>query len=188
MGWHARSRLEALPILNPRVFSLRCTISYLLCISELSFQAMGSMMAIKVALDKLSDTELERHTRPEGFTFVSEAIAYMANKEAQSSEYIWRQQGHCLSLVARSRFARRMAVPGVAFEFVTRTGVSEWTAYRIPDSGDVIAPPAYFERNELMAYSPRPSKSLVCPKRKSSHDRLHRLGRAVNRIAVTLFA
>ncbi len=85
-------------------------------------------------------------------------------------------------------YAKSMDVPGVAFEFVTRTGVSAWTFHQVPDPGDVLGYPAYFERNELMAYSQRPSKSPICPKRKSSHDKLYGLGRAVNRIAATLFA
>lgn len=188
MGWHARSKLKALPILNPRAFSLRCTISGLICISEPSLQAMACMLTIKAALDKLSDAELERYTKPERFTSVSEAIAYMANREAQSSEYLWKQQGHCLFLLDRSGFAKSTDVPGVALEFVTRTGVSVWTFHRIPDPGDVLDRPAYFERNELLAHSQRPSKSPMDPNRQSPHDRQHRFGRAVNRIAATLFA
>lgn len=188
MGRQARSRLKALPILNTGALSLRCTISDLICISEPAPEAVAGMLTVKAALDKLSDFELERHTKPQRFTALCEAGAYMTIREAQSSEYLWRQQGHCLFLLDRSASAESTDVPGVALEFVTRTGVSVWTFHRVPDPCDILERPAYFERNELLAHSQRALKSPKDVDRQFPRDRKHRLGRVVSRIAATLFA
>lgn len=185
MAMYARSRLRALPIHNPRDFSLRSTIAILVNISELS---PLDIRTTKAALDKLSDVELEKYTEPEELTSASEAGAHVANRRAQSSEHLWKRQDSYLFLLSRSRFAKRRRVPGVVFELMIRTGVSTWTVYQIPDSVSVFKRAVYLERNELMAYSHRPPKLPICPKQKFSHDRLYRLGRAVCRIAATLFA
>ena len=126
------------------------------------------IMTIERALDKLSETELEKHLEPEKITSLPEADAYMAEREAQSSEYLWDRQGPCLSLLARSRFAKRSGMPGVVFEFIMRTGVSTWTVYRIPNPDDVFDHPVYLERNELMAHSRRPLKLPICRGRNAS--------------------
>lgn len=188
MVGHLRSRLKALPILDPAVFSLRCTISHLICISEPSQQAMSAMTTIKAALDTLSDAELDRHTRPLSLASVSDAIAYMKNREAESSQYLWEQQGHCLFLLARGEVARNRGIPGVAFEFLTRTDTSVWTVRRVPDPLDVLGHVSHFERNELMCYTQRPMKSHICLKWDSRRGRLPKLGHAIRKIAATLLA
>ena len=188
MVGHLRSRLKALPILDPAVFSLKCTISQLICISEPSLQAMSGMTTIKAALDKLSDAELDRHTRPLSLASASDAIAYMKNREAESSQYLWEQQGHCLFLLAEGEFARNRGVPGVVFEFLTRTGPSVWTVRHIPDPLDVVGHPSHFERNELMCYTQRPARSQICLKWNSAHGRSSKLSHAVKKIAATLLA
>ena len=112
MHRYVRPRLKALPILDPTAFSLRSAISVLLTISEPS--PLGET-TIKAALDKLSDAELERHTKPKEIASASEARAYMANTETQSPEYTWRRSGQYIFLLAGSRYAKRLGVPGVVF-------------------------------------------------------------------------
>ncbi len=184
MSWHLRSRSKALPILSPKDLPLRSAISTLFTISEPSRK---SATAVRAALDALSDVELERHTEPKRLTSAWAADAFMASKEAQSSEYIWRRQGGYLFLLARSKVAKSRGVPGVVFELMTRTGVHAWTAYQVPELGKILGFAGYFERNELVGYSQRPTKSPVCPKRESPRDGLHRLRRAVSRVAATMF-
>jgi len=185
---HLRSRLKALPILDPAVFSLNCTISQLICISEPSLQVASGMTTIKAALDKLSDAELDGHTRPLSLASAAEAITYMNNRQAESSQYLWEQQSHCLFLLCRGEIARSRGVPGVAFELLTRTGPSGWTVRRIPDPIDVLGHVSHFERNELVCYSQRPGTSQTCPEWNSPHGGLFRLRYAMKKIAATLLA
>jgi hypothetical protein len=185
---HLRSRLKALPVLDPAVFSLKCTISRLICISEPSLQVASGMTTIKCALDKLSDAEFDGHTRPLSLASAAEAITYMNNRQAESSQYLWEQQGHYLFLLARGEIARSRGVPGVAFEFLTRTRPSVWTVRRIPDPRDVLSHVSHFERNELVCYSQRPVTSQTCLERNSGHGGLFRLRCAMKEIAATLLA
>jgi hypothetical protein len=185
VSWHLRSTSKALPILSPTDFSLRSPVSALFTISEPSREGTR---AVRAALDTLSDAELEKHTEPRQITSAWAADAYMAGRKAQSSEYIWRRQDGCLVLLARSKVAKSRGVPGVVFEFMIRTSVSKWTVYQVPELGSIVDFAGYFERNELVGYSPRPTKSPICPKLESHLDRLHKLGRAVRRIAASLFA
>jgi hypothetical protein len=185
VSWHLRSRSKALPTPGPNDFSLRLTLSALITISEPSRQ---SATAVRTALDALSDVELERCTEPRRITSAWAADAYMAGKQAQSSQYVWRQQDGCLFLLARSEVAKSRGAPGVVFELIIRTGASTWTAYQVPELGEILDSAGYLERNELVAYSPRPTKSGICPKLESRGGRLHRLGRALSRFAATLFA
>ncbi len=182
---YAQPRLKALPILNPTTFSLRSAISVLLTMSESSPFIETTTRA---ALDRLSDAELEKHTKPEEITSTPEARACMANTKRQSPEYTWRRNGQYIFLLARSRHARRLGVPGVVFEVMIRTGTSEWIVYQIPDPDNVFMRPAYLYRNELMAYSHRPVKSPIHLKREHVHGGLYRLGRTLRRVAATLFA
>lgn len=184
MSWHLRSTSKALPILSPKDFSLRYTVLALFTISEPS---RDGARAVRAALDTLSDAELERHTEPKQITSGWAADAYMAGRKAQSSEYVWRRQDGCLFLLARSNVAKSRGAPGVVFEFMIRTGVSKWTVYQVPELGSILDFAGYFERNELVAYSPRPTKSAIRLKRESPRDRLHRLGRTVSRVAATMF-
>jgi len=185
---HLRSRLKGLPVLDSRVFSLRCTISRLICISEPSVQVISGMTTIKAALDTLSEAELDGHTGPLSLASVSQAITYMKNREAESSQYLWAQEGHCLFLLARGEFARSRGVPGVAFEFLTRTGPSEWTIRRVPDPLDLLEHVSHFERNELVCYSQRPVRSQTCLEWNRPRGGLFRLGFAVKKVAATLLA
>ena len=185
MHRYVRPRLKALPILDPATFSSRSAISVLLTISEPS--PLGETK-IEAALDRLSDAKLEKHTKPKEITSESEARAYMANTKTQSSEYTWRQNGQYIFLLAASKHAKRLGVPGVVFEFMIRTGASQWTVYQIPDPGDVLEDPAHFYRNELMAYSHGPLKSPIHLKRKHVHGKLYRVGWTLGRAAASLFA
>ena len=185
MRQYVRPRLKSLPILDPTAFSSRSAISVLLTISEPS---PLDEKTIKAALDRLSDAELEKHTKPEEITSVSEARAYMANTRTQSRECTWKRNGQYIFLLARSRHAKCLGVPGVVFEFVIRTGASQWTVYQIPDPGNVLKHPAHFYLNELMAYSHRPVKSPIHLRHKHVHGRLYRLGRTLGRAAASLFA
>ncbi|MBL7186896.1 MAG: hypothetical protein ISS70_11285 [Phycisphaerae bacterium] len=185
MRRYVRPRLKALPILDPATFSSRSAISVLLTISEPS--PLGET-TIEAALDRLSDAELEKHTKPQEITSASEARAYMADTETQSPEYTWRRNGQYIFLLAASKHAKGLGVPGVVFEFMIRTGASEWTVYQIPDTDNVFEHPAHFYRNELMAYSHRPVKSPIHLKRKRVHGRLYRLGWTLGRVAASLFA
>ena len=180
-----RPRLKALPILDPMTFSSRSAISVLLTISEPSPHGETT---IKATLDRLSDAKLEKHTKPKEITSASEARAYMANTKTQSPEYTWSRNGQYIFLLAGSRHAKHLGVPGVVFEFMIRTGASQWTVYQIPDPGNVFEHPAHFYRNELMAYSHRPVKSPIHLKRKHVHGRVHGLGRILGRVAASLFA
>ncbi len=188
MVGHFRSKLKALPVLDPAIFSLKCTIPQLISISEPFLQKLSCMTTIKAALDKLSDGELDRHTRPLSLASASEAIAYMKDRRAESSQYLWEQHGHCLFLLARGEFARSRGVPGVAFEFLTRTGPSEWTVRRIPDPLDVLGHVSHFERNELMCYTLRPVKSQIRLKWNPARGRLFAFSHAVRKMAATLLA
>ena len=185
MRRYVRPRLNALPILDPTTFSSRSAISVLLTISEPS--PVGET-TIKAALDRLSDAELEKHTKPKEITSASEVRAYMANIETQSPEYTWRRNGQYFFLLAGSRQAKHLGVPGVVLEFMIRTGASQWTVYQIPDPGNVLEHPAHFYRNELMAYSHRPAKSPIRLKHNHVHGRLYGLGRTLGRATASLFA
>ncbi len=185
MNWYLRSKSRALPILNRKTFSLRSIISVLFTVSEPP--TWGTITA-KAALDKLSDADLERYTEPEQFTSASAAATYMASRKAQSSECIWRKQDDGLSLLARSKFAKSLGVPGVVFEFMVRTGASTWTVYQMPEPSNIFNSRVHLARNELMTCSNRPDKLSICPKQKPSHGRLYnRLGRTLSKIAATLF-
>jgi hypothetical protein len=185
MRRYVRPGMKALPILDPTTFSSRSAISVLLTISEPS--PLGET-TIKAAIDRLSDAELEKHTKPKEITSASEARAYMANTKTQSPEYAWRRNDQYIFLLAGSKHAKHLGVPGVVFEFMIRTGASQWTVYQIPDPGSVFERPAHFYRNELMAYSHRPAKSPIHLRHKHVHGRLYRLGRTLGRAAASLFA
>ncbi len=171
-----RPKLKALPIWNAADFSLRSAIADLMMSSE---RSGTGLRAFGAALDKLSDARLERHSHPQTIPSTSQAVAFLAEKRAQSSEYHWKRQGSCLLLISRSRFAEHRAVPGVALEFMIRTGRSEWMVYRIPDPGEILGCAVYLERNELIAHSRRPLKSPIRTMRTKPHRRLAGLGRAV---------
>lgn len=181
----ARPKLKALPILNPAEFSLRSAISVLLTISE---SAPFIEATTRAVLDELSDAELEKHTRPKEITSISEAHTYLANIRTQSSEYTWIRNGQYIFLLAGSKRARYLGVPGVVFEFMIRTGKSQWIAYQIPDPDSVFVRPAYFYRNELTASSQRPVKSPILLNPKYVRSGLFRLGRTLRRVAMSLFA
>ena len=185
MRLYVRPRLEALPILDPTTFSSRSVIAVLLSVSEQS--SLGDR-TIKTALDKLSDAELEKYTKPKEINSVSEAHAYMVNIETQSAEYTWRRDGQYIFLLSASRRAKRLGVPGVVFEFMIRTGESQWTVYQMPEPDNVFEHPAHFYRNELMAYSHRPAKSPIQLKHEHVHGKLYELGRTLGRAAASLFA
>ncbi|KPK34992.1 MAG: hypothetical protein AMJ65_17680 [Phycisphaerae bacterium SG8_4] len=182
---YVRPRLKALPILDPATFSSRSVISVLLTISETS--PLGETTT-KTALDRLSDAELEEYTKPKEITSASEAHAYMANTETQSAEYAWRRNGQYIFLLAASRHAKDLGVPGIVFEFMIRTGASQWTVYQIPDPDNVFEHAVHFYRNELMAYSQRPVKSPIHLKPKRVRGKLYGLGRTLGRAAAYLFA
>lgn len=184
MRLYARPRLEALPILYPTTFSPRSVISALLTISEPS--SLGETM--KNALDRLSDAELEQYTEPKEITSASEAHAYMVQIDTQSAEYTWRRNGQYVFLLARSRCAKGLGVPGVVFEFVIRTGASKWTVYQIPDADNLFEHPVHLYRNELVAYSQRPVKSPMPLKHEHVHGKLYELGRTLGKAAAALFA
>lgn len=158
MKFHLRSKLKCLPIWNPGVCSLRSTIAHLIAISE---QSPMAYREIKAALDKLSDAELGNCTCFEIIDSTSEAIAFLRRKQAQSPSYRWIQAGDYLFLLCNSERAKRLGVPGVAFELVIRTGPSEWVVYRVPDPNEVFGCPTYFERNELVIHSQRPVKLRI---------------------------
>lgn len=183
-----RSRLRSLPISDSEVFSLRFIISRLICISEPSPQVQSRIATIDAALDKLSDAELDRHTMPVSLDSVSEAVAYMRHRGAESSEYLWEQKDYCLFLVAKGELAKSREVPGVAFEFLTRTGPSTWVLRRVPDPLDLLGHAMEFERNELTCDSQRPVQSQICLQRNSDHGRMSSFGRAINKLAATLLA
>ena len=185
MGLYSRSRLKALPILNSGISSVKHIISHLICISEPAMQACEAMATIEAALDKVSDAELDDYTRPENLTSVSEAMDYMAERKGESSEYRWKRQGDCLFLLATCGLAKSNGVPGVAFEFVTRTGPSMWTVHQIPDPCSLLDHPAHYERNELVGYSHRPSESPPRCHQNRSGYRLYRVGRFAERVATT---
>ena len=188
MVCYTSSRLKALPVLNPGICSIKCIISRLICISEPLVHDGTDTVTIQIALDKLSEAELDKHTRPKDLTSVSEVKKYMASRQSESSEYLWDQQVDCMFLLATSEFAKSKGVPGVAFEFVTRTDQSVWTIRRIPDPGDLLTHPAHFERNELVLYSQRPSDLPISQRRKSVSYGFFGVGRAVTKIAGSIFA
>ncbi|MHC4564773.1 MAG: hypothetical protein ACYTE3_03350 [Planctomycetota bacterium] len=171
-----RSKLKALPIWNAADFSLRSMIADLTMSSE---RSETDLRAFEAALDELSDARLERHSHPQTIPSKSQTVAFLAEKVAQSSQYHWKKQGSCLLLISRSKTAEARNVPGVAFEFVIRTGRSAWTVYRIPDPGEILGCAVYLERNELIAQSQRPSKSPIRAMQSKPHRRLAGLGRAV---------
>lgn len=181
----ARPRLKVLPILNPAELSLRSAISVLLTISE---SAPFIEATTRAVLDELSDAELEKHTKPKEITSISEARTYLANIKTQSSEYTWIRDGQYIFLLAGSRRARYLGVPGVVFEFMIRTGESQWIVYQIPDPDNVFVRPAHFYRNELMAYSQRPVKLPIHLEPKHVRCGLYRLGRTLGRVAASLSA
>jgi hypothetical protein len=176
MDLRLRSKLKALPIWNAADLSPRSTITGFMMSSESS---KTDIRALEAALNRLSDAELDKYSHPETIASTSQAIAFLADKGGQSSQYHWKRQGSCLLLISRSRFAEHRAVPGVALEFVIRTGRSEWTVYRIPDPGEILGCAVYLERNELIAHSRRPLKSPIRAMRTKPHRRLAGLGRAV---------
>ena len=176
MDLRLRSKLKALPIWNAADFSLRSTIADFIMTSE---RTETSARVLETALDKLSDAELNGYSHPRTIHTTSQAITFLAEKGAQSSEYHWRKQGSYLLLVSRSKFAEDKNVPGVAFEFVIRTGRSAWTVYRIPDPGEILGCAVYLERNELIAHSRRPSKSPIRAMRSKPQRRLAGFARAV---------
>jgi len=182
------ARLKALPILDPAAISLKCTISRLICISEPSLQVKLRLTIIEGALDRLSDAELDRHTRSLSLASASEATAYMKKREAESLEYLWDQQGFCLFLLAKGNLAQSRGLPGAAFEFITRTGPSVWTVHRVPDPLDLLGYAAHFERNELISDSQRPVEPQICLQSNHDHNALFSLGRAINKVAATLLA
>lgn len=176
MDLRLRSKLRALPILDEPDASPRSRIAGLITFCE---PTGTDVRSLESALDKLSDAELDKYSKPQTIASTSQAIAFLADKCSQSPQYLWKRQGSCLLLVSRSRFAQNRAVPGVAFEFVIRTGRSEWTAYRVPDPGRVLGCAVYLERNELIAHSRRPLKSPIRPMPTKPARRLARLCRAV---------
>ena len=182
------ARLKALPILDPAIISLKCTISRLICISEPSLQVKLRLTIIQGALDRLSDAELDRHTSPLSLASVSEATAYMKKREAESSEYLWGRRVHCLFLLAKGELAQSRGLPGIALEFLTRTGPSVWTVRRVPDPLDLLGYAAHFERNELISDSQRPVEPQICLEDNADQGRLSKLGHSINKIAATLLA
>ncbi len=176
MDLRLRSKLKALPIWSAADLSPRSTIAGFMASSESS---ETDIRAFEAALNRLSDAELDKYSHPETIASTSQAIAFLADKGGQSSRYHWKRRGGCLLLISRSRFAEHRGVPGVAFEFVIRTGKSEWTAYRIPDPGEILGCAVYLERNELIAHSRRPSKSPIRALRSKPQRRLAGFGRAV---------
>lgn len=171
-----RSKLKALPPWNPAAFPVRSAIARFITISE---QSVTGARAVEAALGRLSDAELDEYSQPEAIPSTSEAVAFLAKKGAQSSQYHWIQQEDCLLLLSRSKRAESLGVPGVAFEFVIRTGRSIWTVRRIPDPGEILDCPVYFERNELITHSRRPSKLRADVMRPQPQYGLARLGRAI---------
>jgi hypothetical protein len=176
MDLRLRSKLKALPIRNPAAFSLRSAIATFVTISE---QSATTAKTLEAALDKLSNAKLDEYSQPETIHSTSEAIAFLARRSAQSSEYLWKQRGNCLVLLSRGRFAESLGVPGVAFEFVIRTGRSTWTVYRIPDPGEMLDCAMYLERNELITHSRRPAKRPARRKQVRPRNKLAKLGRAI---------
>jgi len=176
MDLRLRSKLRALPIWNRADFPLRPAIARFLTISE---QSPTGVKVLETALDKLSDADLDEYSQPTTIASTSEAAAFLAEKVGRSSLYSWVQQQDCLLLLSRSKRAEDLGVPGVAFEFVIRTGRSAWTAYRIPDPAEILDCAMYFERNELMTHSRRPLKVPVGATRPQPHSRLVRLGQAI---------
>lgn len=183
MKFQLRSKLKALPIWNPRVCSLRSTIAHLIAISE---QSPMAYREIKVALDKLSDIELGNCTCFEIIDSTSEAIAFLRRKEAQSPDYRWVQGGDYIFLLCNGERAKRLGVPGVAFELVIRTGPSAWMVHRVPDPNEVFGCPTYFERTELVIHSQRPVKVRIFPRRKRGYLWRTKPGQAIDRIRVAL--
>ncbi len=180
MSLHLRSMLKALPIWDPSAFPLRSAIAHFMAISE---QSTTVTRVLEAAMGGLSDDQLDRYTYPEMIRCTSEATTFLANKEAQSCEYRWRQQGDCLLLLARSSFAKDHDVPGVAFEFVIRTGKSAWRVYRVPEPCEVFDCAIYLERNELAARSHRPCKLPIGTTRQRWPGRL---GRAAGQLLAAL--
>jgi len=176
MDLRLRWKLKALPIWNPGDFPLRSAIAAFLTISEQSTTGAG---ALKAALDKLSDDELDEYSHPGEIPSTSEAIAFCANKGAQSSQYQWRQQDSCLVLLSRSKFAESLNMPGVIFEFVIRKGRSSWTVFRVPDPGQILDCAMYFERNELIAHSPRPSRLPIYAMKERLRFRVAKIPKAI---------
>ena len=176
MDLRLRSKLRALPIWNAADLSPTSMIAGFMVSSEPS---ETDIRALEAALNRLSDAELDKYSHAQTIASTSQAIAFLADKGGQSSQYHWKRRGSCLLLISRSRFAEHRGVPGVAFEFVIRTGKSEWTAYRIPDPGEILGCAVYLERNELIAHSRRPLKSPIRAVRGQPQHRLARLGRAI---------
>jgi hypothetical protein len=180
MSLYLRSMLKALPIWDSAAFPLRSAIAHFVTISE---QSTTATKVVEAALDRLSDDQLDRYTYPQIIPCTSEATIFLAEKEGQSSEYRWRQQGDCLLLLSRGRFAKDIDVPGVAFELVIRTGRSAWRVYRVPEPCEVLDCAVYFERNELVAHSRQPCK---LPIRTMRQKWPVRLGRAVGQLLAAL--
>ncbi len=176
MDLRIRSKLKALPIWSAADFSPKSVIVDFMTISERSGLIARSLRA---ALNKLSDAELDEYSEPRTMSSTSQATAFLADKGTQSSEYQWTQHDSCLVLLARSRFAKRLDVPGVVFEFVIRTGRSTWTAYRMPEPREIFGCPVYLDRNELVAHSRRPSRLPMPAVRRRPRRKLIGLGRAV---------
>ncbi len=176
MDLRLRTKLKALPIWDPADFSVRSAIADFMTISEQSTTGAGT---IEAALDEVSDAQLDEYGHPQTIASTSRARAFLAEKGAQSSQYHWKRRGDCLVLLAGSRFAESLDVPGVAFEFVVRTGRSAWTVYRIPDPGEILSYAVYLVRNELIIRSRRPSKSPIRAVREKPQNALAKLGRAI---------
>ena len=176
MELRLRWKLKALPILNPAVFPLRFAIATFITFSEPS--AAGAE-ALEAALGKLSNEELDEFSHPGKIPSTSEAVAFCANKGAQSSEYDWKQQDNCLVLLSKSKFAESRDMPGVIFEFIIRTSRNSWTVYRVPDPGEILDRAVYFERNELITHSQRPLKSPIRTGREKLRFRLAKMPGAV---------
>jgi hypothetical protein len=168
-----RSKLKALPIWSVTDSSPRSTIARFMMSSETDIRA------IEVALNRLSDDELDMYSHPQTIASTSQAVAFLTDKGGQSSQYHWKRRGSCLLLISRGKTAQARNMPGVAFEFVIRTGISAWTVYRIPDPAEILGCAVYLERNELIARSQRPSKVPIRAMRSKPHGRLARLCRAV---------
>ena len=133
VSWHLRSKLKALPIHDPKTFSLRSTISYLINISE---PLPIGVVTIRTALNEIRGAAIEKYTKPDKFESVRETVAYMVNREVKSPKCTWKRHGHCLVLLARCELVERANIPGVALEFVTRTGKSAWAVHRDPPPGN----------------------------------------------------
>ena len=185
VSWHLRSKLKALPIHDPKTFSLRSTISYLINISE---PLPIGVVTIRTALNEIRGAAIEEYTKPDKFESMRETVAYMVNREVKSPKCTWKRHAHCLVLLARCELVERANIPGVALEFVTRTGKSAWAVHRMPDVNDILGHPVYLERNEIVAYSQCPQKLQVRPHQQSSCNGRPKLVKTVRRIAATLFA